>query len=68
MAVSFDPIKQETIDFGILNSGTSNSVFSSVELEIGAIILFKVISWCEVTLLLIAIYLLTGYPVRTEKC
>ena len=46
MAVSFDP-KQETNDFG-----TSNSVFFSVELEIGAIISFKVISWYEVTLLL----------------
>ena len=46
MAVSFDH-KQETNDFG-----TSNSVFSSVELEIRAIISFKVISWCEVTLLL----------------
>ena len=51
MAVSFDP-KQETNDFGTSNSGTSNSVFSSVELEIRAIISFKVISWYEVTLLL----------------
>ena len=51
MAASFDP-KQETNDFGTSNSGTSNSVFSSVELEIGAIISFKVISWYEVTLLL----------------
>ena len=34
---SFDP-KQETNDFGTSNFGTSNSVFSSVELEIGAII------------------------------
>ena len=39
MAVSFDP-KQETNHFGTSNSGTSNSVFSSVELEIGAIISF----------------------------
>ena len=46
MAVSFDP-KQETNDFL-----TSNSVFSSVELEIRAIISFKVISWYEVKLLL----------------
>ena len=46
MAVSFDP-KQETNDFG-----TSNSVFPLVELEIKAIISFKVISWYEVTLLL----------------
>ena len=46
MAVSFDP-KQETY-----NLKTSNSVFSSVELEIRAIISFKVISWYEVTLLL----------------
>ena len=45
MAVSFDPIKQETSGSGTSNSGTSNSVFSSVELEIGAIISFKVISW-----------------------
>ena len=52
MVVSFDP-KQETNDFGTSNSGTSNSVFSSVELEIGAIISFKVISWYEVTLLLL---------------
>ena len=44
MAVSFDP-KQETNDFG-----TSNSVFSSVEIR--AIISFKVISWYSVTLLL----------------
>ena len=48
MAVSFDP-KQETNDFG-----TSNSVFSSVELEIRAIISFKVISLYEVTFLLSA--------------
>ena len=46
MAVSFDP-KQETNDFG-----TSNSVFSSAELEIRAITSFKVINWYEVTLLL----------------
>ena len=46
MAVSFDP-GQETNDFE-----TSNSVFSSVELEIRAIVSFKVISWYEVTLLL----------------
>ena len=46
MAVSFDP-EQETNDFG-----TSNSVFSSVELEMRAIISFKVISLYEVTLLL----------------
>ena len=45
MAVSCDP-KQETNDFG-----TSNSVFSSVELEIRAIISVKDISWHEVTLL-----------------
>ena len=51
MAVSFDP-KHETNDFGISDSGASNSVFSSVELEIGATILFKVIRWYEVTLLL----------------
>ena len=51
MAVSFDP-KQETNDFGTSNFGTSNSAFSSVELEIGAIISFKVISWYEVTLFL----------------
>ena len=44
MAVSFDP-KQETND-----SGTSNSVFSSAELGIRAIVSFKVISWYEVTL------------------
>ena len=31
-AVSFDP-KQETNDIGTSNSGTSNSVLSSVELE-----------------------------------
>ena len=42
MAVSFDP-KQETNDFG-----TSNSVFSSVEIR--AIISFKVISCLWVTL------------------
>ena len=48
MAVSFDP-KQETNDFG-----TSNSVFSSVELGIRDIISFKVISWYEVTLLVSA--------------
>ena len=53
MAVLFDP-KQETNDFGTSNSRTSNSVFSSVELEIGAIISFKVTSWYEVTLLLSA--------------
>ena len=47
MAVSFDP-KQETN-----NVGTSNSAFSSVELEIRAIISFKAVSWYEVTLLLI---------------
>ena len=46
VAVSFDP-KQETNDFEILNS-----VFSSVELETRAIILFKVFSWYQVTLLL----------------
>ena len=46
MAVSFDP-KQETSDFGTLNS-----VFSPAELEIRAIISFKVISRYEVTLLL----------------
>ena len=39
MTVSFDP-GQETNDFE-----TSNSVFSSVELEIRAIVSFKVISW-----------------------
>ena len=54
VAVSSDPIKQETNDFGTSNSGTSNSVFSSVELEIRAIISFKVISWYEITLLLSA--------------
>ena len=43
MAVSFDP-KQETNDFG-----TSNSVFSKVEIR--TIISFKVISWYQVTLL-----------------
>ena len=48
MAVSFDP-KQETNDLE-----TSNSVFSSVELEVRVIISFKVISWYEVTLLLSA--------------
>ena len=46
MAVSFDP-KLETNDFG-----TSNSVFSLVELEIRAIISLKIISWYEVVLLL----------------
>ena len=46
VTISFDP-KQKTTDFG-----TSNSVFSSVELEMRAIISFKVISWYEVTLLL----------------
>ena len=46
MAISSDP-KQETNDFG-----TSNSVFSSVEQEIRAVISFKVISWYEVTFLL----------------
>ena len=46
MAVSFDP-KQETNDFG-----TSNSVFSLVELETRTTISFKVVSWYEVTLLL----------------
>ena len=51
MAVTFDP-KQETNDFRTSNSGTSNSVFSSVDLVIGAIILFKVISCYQVTLLL----------------
>ena len=51
MAVSFDP-KQETNDIGTSNSGTSNSAFSSIELEIGPIISFKVISWYQVTLLL----------------
>ena len=45
VAVSFDP-KQETSDVG-----TSNSVLSSVELEIRAIISFKVTSWYEVTLI-----------------
>ena len=39
---------------GTSNSGTSKSVFSSVELEIGAIISFKVISWYEVTTLLLS--------------
>ena len=43
VAVSFVP-KQETNDFR-----TSNSVFSSVELEIRAIISFKVVSWYEIT-------------------
>ena len=52
MAVTFDP-KQETNDFGTSNSETSKSVFSSVELEIGAIISFKVISWYKVTTLLL---------------
>ena len=46
MVVSFDP-KQKTNDFG-----SSNSVFSSVELGIRAIISFKVIGWYEVTLLI----------------
>ena len=46
MAVLFDP-KHEANDFG-----TSTSVFSSVELEIRAIISFEGISWYEVTLLL----------------
>ena len=62
MAVSFDP-KQETNDFGTSNSGTSNSVFSSV--EIGVIISFKVISWYEVTLLLSAESIVLLHP-RSE--
>ena len=61
MAVSFDP-KQETNDFGTSNSGTSNFVFSSVELEIGS---FKVISWYEVTLLLSAESIVLQHP-RSE--
>ena len=44
MAVSFDP-KKETNDVSTSNSETLNFVFSSVELEIRAIISFKVISW-----------------------
>ena len=61
MAVSFDP-KQETNDFGTSNSVTSNSVFSSVEPEIGAIISFKVVSRYEATLLLSVESIVLSHP------